>query len=85
MTQPDAKTVIDFALELVDRLDSAHLPWTVQKLATHQRIVNGAGTLIAETYDAAAIVPELIVRVVNALPVLAVEFGLEPREGKCPP
>jgi hypothetical protein len=68
---------IDFCLELTDRLGSAHLPWKITKHHAKQVITNDAATIVAECFDDSGIVPELIMRAINALPEIAVELALK--------
>lgn len=76
----DPRPEIDFALELLDRLGSAKLPWKTQKLRACTQIINDSAIIVAECYDSAGIVPELIVRAVNALPAIAAELAVMPAD-----
>ena len=84
MGEPSSDDPLYFILDLADRLGSAKTPWSVKRGRTHYEITNDQAVLVADCYDAAGIVPELIVRMVNALPLIAAELTaarLEARRG----
>lgn len=70
---------VEFLLQLVDRLGSAHLPWKITKHHAKQVITNDAATIVAECFDSSGIVPELIVRAINSLPEIAAELAIQER------